>query len=130
MAVEKGIVRYAAGLQTLTDTHILESISLVKETYLTEQKGVVYEHTSANPLVQALSHDLREPIEILRSGKGSELPPLKTTNLLDCLEVIESDIQYHLDSFSDGNSYLNFIRRNHPETSAQSSAGGSLITPG
>jgi len=125
--IEKVIVRYAAGLQTLTDSHVLESISLVKETYRTEQKGVIYEHTSSNPLVQALSRELREQIEALRSGKDGELPPLKTTNLLDCLEVLESDVQYHLESIPGGDHYLNFIRRNHPDTSAQSAAGGSLI---
>ena len=127
--IEQSIIAYSASLQTLTDEHILEAVTLLKETYRTEQKGVIYEHASSNPLVQALVRDLKEALEALRTDQSSGFPVLKTTDLLDCLTVLETDISYHLDSSSERESYLSFIRRNHPEISSKASSKGTLIQP-
>ena len=127
--LERTIIGYAADLRTLTDQHILEAVSLLKKTYRTEQKGVIYEHDSANPLVQALSRDLRAFLEKLRTGQESQLPSLKTTDLLDCLEVVEHDIGYHLEGVTERGSYLEFIKKNHPEIASRAASKGSLIQP-
>ncbi len=127
--LERTIIGYAADLRTLTDQHILEAVSLLKKTYRTEQKGVIYEHDSTNPLVQALSRDLRNSLEKIRAGKDDHLPSLKTTDLLDCLEVVEHDIDYHLEGESERGSYLEFIKRNHPEIASRAASKGSLIQP-
>ncbi len=127
--IERTIIGYAADLQTLTDQHLLQAVSLLKETYRTEQKGVIYEHSSANPLVQALVRDLRASLEELRTQQDRDFPILKTTNLLDCLEVLEQDIGYHLERASERGSYLGFIKKNHPELSSRAASKGSLIQP-
>jgi len=101
----------------------------VEETYRTEQKGVIYEHSSANPLVQALVRDLRASLEKIRTQPDRDFPILKTTNLLDCLEVVEQDIGYHLERASERGSYLGFIKKNHPELSSRAASKGSLIQP-
>ena len=127
--MEKTIINYAGNLQTLTDEHILQAVNLLKQTYQTEQKGVIYEHTSSNPLTQALFRDLRNFLEAIRMGENSGFPSLRTTDLLDCLEVLRTDISYHLERPFERESYLSFIRRNHPETSFSASSKGSLIHP-
>ena len=127
--IERTIIGYAADLQTLTDQHILQAVSLLKETYRTEQKGVIYEHSSANPLVQALFRDLKTSLEKIRTGQDEQLPSLKTTDLLDCLEVVEHDIGYHFERESERGSYLDFIKRNHPEIASRAASQDSLILP-
>jgi len=54
---------------------------------------------------------------------------LRTTDLLDCLAVVETDISYHLEPSSERLDYLSFIRRNHPETSSRASSKDTLIQP-
>ncbi len=127
--VERTIIGYAADLQTLTDQHILQAVGLLKETYRTEQKGVIYEHSSANPLVQALVRELRASLEKIRTQQDGDFPILKTTNLLDCLEVMEQDIGYHLEKASERGSYLGFIKKNHPDISSTAASKDSLILP-
>ena len=126
--IEQSIINYSADLQTLTDEHILEAVTLLKDTYHTEQKGVIYEHTSSNPLVQALVRDLKEALEAVRADGGS-FPTMRTTDLVDCMGVVQTDVSYHLDSSSERESYLSFIRRNHPEISSKASSKGTLIQP-
>ena len=127
--IERAIIGYAADLRTLTDQHILQAVSLLKETYRTEQKGVIYEHSSANPLVQALVRDLRVSLEKIRTQPDRDFPIPKTADLLDCLEVVEQDIGYHLEGTSERGSYLGFIKKNHPDISSKAASKGSLIQP-
>jgi len=127
--IERRIIDYAADLRTLTDQHILEAVSLLKKTYRTEQKGVIFEHGSTNPLVQALIRDLRTSLEKIRAGQDMHLPSVKTTDLLDCLEVVEHDIGYHFERESERGSYLEFIKRNHPEIASRAASQDSLILP-
>ena len=127
--LERTIIGYAADLRTLTDQHILQAVSLLKETYRTEQKGVIYEHSSANPLVQALLRDLRASLEKIRTQPDRDFPIPKATDLLDCLEVVEQDISYHLEGTFERGSYLAFIKKNHPDISSRAASKGSLIQP-
>lgn len=127
--IEQSIINYSASLKTLTDEHILEAVTLLKATYRTEQKGIIYEHASSNPLVQALVRDLKEALETMRASREDDLPTLRTTDLLDCLTVVETDISYHLEPSSERLDYLSFIRRNHPETSSRASSKDTLIQP-
>ena len=53
---------------------------------------------------------------------------LRTADILDCLEVLDSDVGYHLEKESDPETYLTFIRRNHPEV-ASAGPESSLILP-
>ncbi len=127
-SVEEVIVLYAGRLHSFFDQDILEAIILLKETYQTEEKGVLYEHTSSNPLVQALLRDLRGFLEKRRSGDSERDTVLRTGDLVVCLEVMEAGIRYHLDHWSDRASYLRFITRNHPKIASEVPSGG-LIHP-
>lgn len=124
--VEEKIVNYSSDLRSLKDQHVLEAIKLLKETYRTEEKGLIYEHSSANPLVESLIRDLRRFLEESRAS-GGEFAHLRANQLVDCLEVMETDIRYHLQSGTEEDSYLTFIKRSHPEAATEKSVGGGLI---
>ncbi len=128
--LEATIVKYAASLRSLTDEQVLEAITLLKATYQTEERGLIYEHTSTDPLVQPLFRDLRDRLEEIRKVQDQDLPPLQGSDLPDCLEVLENDIRHHLDSPNDSDDYLKFIKRNHPEKAAGGPSQGGLILPG
>ena len=129
--LEATIVKYAANLSSLADEQVLEAITLLKATYQTEERGLIYEHTSENPLAQALLRDLRDRLEEMRrSPDSADSPSLRSSDLHDCLEVLENDIQYHLTTQNDPDNYLKFIKRNHPEAAISDSSQGGLILPG
>ena len=125
--IEKAIIRYAADLTTLDDEQTLAAIELLKDTYRTESKGVIYEHTSPNPLIQALARTVRESVETARTQRQTESPPPTIDDLVDCLVVVENDIRFHLERGDEGESYLNFIKRNHPKTVSKTSSRPNLI---
>lgn len=125
--VEARIVGYAADLRTLTDDHVMEAVVLLRKTYRTEQKGVIYEHSSSNPLVQSLLRDLHSFLEDSRNQSQEAMSALKTDDLIDCLEAIEIEIGFHLEGDVDSENYLTFIKRNHPGAVSESSSDGGLI---
>ena len=125
--VEEKIVDYAANLRSLDDQLILEAVTLVLKTYQTEQNGVIYEHTSTNPLAQSLVRELRELLEHLRTDRESGFSGLRGSDLLDCLGAVEADVRFHAEGDSAIENYLTFIRRNHPEATGKGSGEGPLI---
>ena len=48
---------------------------------------------------------------------------------MNCLEVIEADVLYHLKADRQGVDYLNFISRNHPEAATPGKQNGLIIAP-
>lgn len=112
--LEGFILEFAAGVSSLTDRDILEAVNTVRQTYQTEEKGLIYEHRSANPLAQSLVSELRRYLEEQRSKEA----PLRVSEILLFLEVTENNINFHLDPKAGRDSYLRSIRRNHPDRSA------------
>ncbi len=127
--IEQVVIHFTQGLHAFQDKSILEAVRLLEETYKTEEKGLIYEHQSADPLAQALFTDLRELLEGKRVKVNEQAPLLRRTDILDCLQAVQSDILYHYQNQSDRGSYLQFIRRNHPQVSSKPSTEG-LIYPG
>jgi hypothetical protein len=129
-ALEVAILEYAADLRSLRDEDVAEAIALLRKTYETERRGVIFEHSSANPIVQSLSRELREFVESKRDAAQEEkLKQLRLGELINVLQVLEMDVQYHLDLQPGGESYLVFVRRNHPEVSESKSGGGLISLP-
>lgn len=116
--IEMAILRYGQGLRSLRDRHVLEAVRLLRKTYRSEARGVIYEHTSPDPMVSALVRAVHEILEELREEMESELG---ASELLACLEVMECEINYHLNQPLDEEPYLTFIRKNHPELAAEGS---------
>ena len=127
--IEEDIVRFASGVRALRDREAAEAVELLRKTYETEQKGIIFEHRSPNPLVQSLIRDLGELLEKMRSDPEEGFPRLTTRQIIDCLEVTGMNIQYHLEMNSGENAYLDFVKRNHPGAMSKGSRGG-LLAPG
>lgn len=116
--LEKQIITYGEDLTSFQDQHVFEAVTLLRETYETESKGIIYQHESSNPIVQSLSRSLHEELERLRQDPEWSDVRLRTADILDCLEVLDSDVRYHLEKKSDAETYLTFIRRNHPDVAS------------
>ncbi len=72
--LEKQIIAYGEDLTSFQDQHVVEAVALLRETYETERKGIIYQHESANPIVQALSRSLHEGLERLRKDPEWSAP--------------------------------------------------------
>ncbi|MEE8587558.1 MAG: hypothetical protein V3T83_22195 [Acidobacteriota bacterium] len=125
--LEQAILRYAAGLTSIRDQDVLEAVELLKKNYQTEDKGVIFEHRSPNPLAGPLTKELRTVVEDLREGSEG-LPPLRLSEALDCLENQIQDILYHIQESGQPLSYLQFITRTYPEIRNET-RGSRLILP-
>jgi hypothetical protein len=124
--LEEIIIRYAAGLRSLRDQHIHDAVLVTLNTYKTEQRGVIYEHTSSDPLVNSLGRELRQLLEGYREIKqGREF--LRTGQIVDCLEVLLADVRYHQAEGADPSGYLKFIARSRPDM-AKAPSRGLIIT--
>ena len=116
--IEIEILRYGQGLSSFRDQHVLEAVRLLKKTYQSEARGVIYEHTSPDPMVSALVRAVHERLEELRKEVESGL---RASELVECLELMEWEIRHHLNQPLDEEPYLTFIQKNHPEITAKGS---------
>lgn len=121
--------RYAGSLTPIRDRDILESIRLLKGTYKTESRGIIYEERSSNPLAQTLVQEMHDTVELVRAEGASEGLRLGASTAMNCLEVIEADVLYHLKADGQGVDYLNFISRNHPEAATPGKQNGLILSP-
>jgi hypothetical protein len=122
--LEEAIIRFAQGLRSLRDRQVQDSVTLLIKTYKTEQSGLIYEHTSSDPIVNSLARDLKTFLEEHRK-LDQDQRFLKTGEIVDCLEVLLADIQYHI-AEADQESYLHFIARSRPDL-AKSAAPNLII---
>lgn len=127
--IEKCVVEFGSTLSTLRDRDVLAAVKLVKKTYETERKGLIFEHSSSDPIAQSLSRDLRERLEEARKAEtGSDATAVPgIDDLIESLEAVQMNIEYHLRSEQGEAAYLRFTARNHPEAAAR--PGGGLIIP-
>lgn len=125
--IEETIVSFAANLRALRDRDVLEAVETVLKTLETERKGVIFEHRSANPIVQSLVREIHTDLEEARETEvpGAPRPP-GLEDLVDCLKAVQAFILFHGES-ERGNGYLRFAAVNHPEAAARSRGGGLII---
>ncbi len=122
--IEIEILRYGQGLSSFHDRHVLEAVRLLTKTYRSEVRGVIYEHTSPDPVVSALVRAVHEKLEKLREELESQL---KASDLVECLEVMVWEVRHHLNQPLDEEPYLTFIRKNHPEVAAEGSDENLIV---
>lgn len=122
--VEVEILRYGQGLRSFQDQHVLEAVQLLRKTYRSEDRGVIYEHKSTDPMVSSLIRAVQEMLEKTREELQSSL---RVSDLLNCLEVVESDVRYHLQHPPGGEPYLTFIRKNHPDVAPAASDQNLIV---
>lgn len=126
--IEQAIVAYSSGLRALRDSDVQQAAEAVRKTYETEERGLIFEHSSSNPLAQSLARDLRQRIEGWKSEPAEpEMPLLRNSEAIRCLRVVEAKILYYQEEGSGPRDYLSFISRDHPDQATRSSAGGLII---
>ncbi len=124
--LEVTVLEFSRGLNSLRDKVVLEAARLLLRTYRTESRGIIFEHTHTDPLVESLARDLKSFLEEARQG-SDKFERLTVSAIVDTLEALELDVEFHLQSRAYG-SYLEFIARGHPESS-QGSEIQPLIQP-
>jgi len=127
--MEEVIVGYSSSLISLADLDVHEAVLSLKSTYQTEQKGVIYERTSSNPLAQALVKELRGLLEEYRVKATEQGASLRVSDLVACLEFVAADIDHHLANESGKDDYLRFVARSHPEEAKKPKPGGIILAP-
>ena len=113
--MEQQVIDYAGEFDSSDDREILDAVTLLRHTYRTESNGVIYEHISPNPRVQALSRKLAACVEEIRGSPGEGVGPLSLDSILRLLNCLIFDIQFHLEEVRSRGTYLDFITKNHPE---------------
>lgn len=117
--LELAIIDYSQGLRSLTDDIILEAVETLLGTYQTEEKGIIYEHVSPNPLAQSLVRDLHEALE----EEEDDGPAWSRGGIIASLEAIRTQISYHRAKANGERPYLEFLLRNRPGPPTRDESG-------
>jgi hypothetical protein len=132
--IEYMIARERLSDRNLRDRDVVDAISIMIETYRTEDKGVLYDKGSEDLRVEALRRTLRTTVEALRNPGGQEnrgivnaqSARLPLSAAIDCLEIVRSlAADYMADRESDS-GYVDFLARLYPREEIQSS---SILMP-
>ena len=113
--VEMEIVRHTRRFPAFTDAEVLDAVGLALEDYRTEERGILYEHSSTNPAAQRLLRHLVERIGDVRKALAEDMSSFPLVAVTESLEFIHAQIRY-LMSGADGNqrAYLDFLSRQIP----------------
>ena len=114
----------------LTDRDVAEVMDLLLQTLRTEEKGIIYEHTSSNLRVEPLRRQLRDTIERHRYPEEQGRQGIRLRDAIDCLELIRDIVESHVKTSSSPTAYVDFLRRMLPARSRLEHGGSSLIVPG
>ncbi len=118
----------------MTDQAVAEAAGLLLDTYRTEDKGILYERTSDDLVVEPLRRQLREVIQSYRGSRpedgGGIVDPrqqrLPLRAAIECLEFIRDVVASHRENRAAPTSYVDLLARLFPR---DEKAGGSIIIP-
>jgi hypothetical protein len=114
----------------LTDSEVAEALDLLLQTYRTEGKGILYEHTSTNLRIDILRKQLGEIVKMYRDPPKPRQQRLKLEDAVDCLEFIRGLVASHIQEGHSATSYVDFLARTMPRGGELDAPGSSLIIPG
>ncbi len=127
-ALEVAIAEERRAARDLTDRELGEALDLLRETLATEERGVLYEQTSENLVVDALRRRLAAEVEALRYPQEADHPRIRLRDAIDTLEWIRGMQRLLTDGGASPRAYVDFLARNIPR--AEKTAGPSIILPG
>jgi hypothetical protein len=132
--IEHALARERLSDRNLKDKDVVAALSILIETYRTEDKGVLYEKTSEDLRVEALRRTLRASVEALRNPEGeekrgivdaqSEHLPLSTA--IDCLEFLRTLAESYIADRESDSAYVDFLARLFPR---EEKRGSSILIP-
>ncbi len=130
--LETEIVRHTRRFPAFTDAEVLEAVGLALEDYRTEEKGILYTHSSTNPAAERLLRHLVARIESVRKEIAEkEMTPLPALVIAESLDFIHAEIRYLMSRSSDNSrAYLDFIHRQIPPSYFEDEGDSDRDDPG
>ncbi len=117
-----GSAIFAVALETpgALDADVREALAALVETYITLEKGVLYEHTPANQLAADMFHSLQELIAEIKEGEIEETrQPVRTRDLLHALVFLLRLAADRDNGRKRGRAFIELLHRFHaPDTAA------------
>jgi len=129
-SLESAIADARRSTRTLTDAEVAEAVALMLKTLQTEDRGVLYEHTSNSLQVEALRRQLRDVLQQLRYPRKAGQEPLRLRDAMSCLELIGDVVASYMAERHSSASYASFLMRMMPARSRVGDGGSSIIIPG
>lgn len=127
--LESSIGGERRSIRSLMDSDVAQALDLLLETYRTEDRGVLYEHTSSNLMVDSLRRQLREIVESYRNPRERDQEILRLHDAMECLELIRELVESHMKMRESQTSYVDFLARTMPRGPHSEGSGSSLIVP-
>jgi hypothetical protein len=93
----------------LTDQETQEVVALLSRTFATLSKGIVYEHKSESPRLQAVVRWTKQVLEKRQEIPGT--PPATDSEIMEMLDTISSAVQTFRDQSATARSYLDTAER-------------------
>ena len=126
--LEYAIARERLSSRDLRDRDVAQAVTILLDTYRTEENGVLYEKVSEDLRVEPLRRELKTVIEALRNpeGEAKGIVDPKNTRLqlgvaIDCLECIRSMVTVYESGRNPASGYVDFLARVLPRQEAPSS---------
>lgn len=123
--LERAIVKVQRyQFRDLTDEEVLAGVENAIKTYETLDRGIIYEHTSESPRIQAVTRAILDEIErmkkTLQEQQRSDL--IKTRDFLTCLEFVKETLQFERTAAPDAQSWLRYaaLYQPYPEEETRS----------
>jgi hypothetical protein len=124
----------------LKDDDVAQALDLVLETLRTEQKGILYEHTSNDLRIENLRRQIRDLVAANRNPQQSrqqryaiarpDEQMIKLSDAVECLELIRDVVESHRIARPSALSYVDFLARLMPRRRALQDTGPSIVVPG
>lgn len=128
--LESSLVDWLPDLKTVTDREAGEALRLLRASYETEARGLFFQESSPNPLVQTLIRHLRAEIERLREGRedGEERLPIRPEWIAKALRGMEIELAHYASAHSDSpQAYLSMLWRAYPGRRAAKGGSGLIL---
>ena len=115
--------------RNLTDDEVLEGVQNALKTHETLDHGIIYEHASESPRVQAVTRAVLNALDDMkkRLQQQQQSSLLKTRDVLTCLQFIGEAIQYDLQSGKGPRAWIRNVTLYQPYPEQETK---SLIIPG
>jgi hypothetical protein len=114
----------------LRDKDVAEAIDLLLATMRTEEKGILYERVSSDLVVDGIRRRLKEVLNSHLNPPVGAGERLRTSQAIECLEVIREVLASHMQAGPSELSYVDFLARLMPRRERLGSPGSPIIIPG
>ncbi len=89
----------------LADEEILAGVQNSLQTYETLERGIIYEHRSESPRIQAVSDSLKQTLEQLKEDLARRGARISTSDIVLCLRILAEAVRAMRDE-QDAQAYL------------------------